>query len=318
MSKDFSIIFMGSPEFACPSLEALNENFNVKAVVTGLDKPAGRGQKLQELPVKKKAVELGIPVLQPKNLKDPEFQKELKSYNADLFVVLAFRMLPASVFEMPPKGTINLHASLLPQYRGAAPINWAIMNGEEKTGLTTFFIQQEIDTGGVILREEMSIAQNETAGSLHDRMMQKGASLLVQTVQLIEQDNYQVKEQSELGQGEELKEAPKLFKETCRIDWTKTAEQVHNHIRGLHPFPTATSILNLDDKEVQVKLHKSAISDESCHVEPGKVKVEGKKLWVACADKWLEIEEIQTPGKRKMEVKSWINGVKMPGKLVFS
>jgi methionyl-tRNA formyltransferase len=237
------IIFLGTPGFAVPSLEALIDNrFDVAAVITAPDKPAGRGLQLQESPVKQFAVSKGIPVLQPVKLKDPEFLEELKSYNANLQIVIAFRMLPVAVWDMPELGTFNLHASALPQYRGAAPINWAIINGEKETGLTTFFLKHEIDTGDILFQERIRIEEGETAGQLHDRMAEAGAKLVVQTAKAIEKDEVVPMPQPRIT--EHLKPAPKIFKEDCRIQWNKSSHDIHNLIRGLSPFPGAFTTLD--------------------------------------------------------------------------
>jgi methionyl-tRNA formyltransferase len=236
---------MGTPEFAVTSLEELLESgCDVVGVVTAPDKPAGRGQVITEPEVKKFAAARGIKVLQPEKLKDAEFLAQLKALNADLQVVVAFRMLPEVVWNMPPKGTINLHASLLPQYRGAAPINWAVINGETETGVTTFFLKHEIDTGDILFTEKVSVPENFTAGDLHDKLMHKGAGLLVKTVKAIESGRYKEQPQVHLAENAELKHAPKIFKEDCRVNWDKPMANVYNHIRGLSPYPTAFTTLN--------------------------------------------------------------------------
>src|ERR1700761_1179920 len=239
------IIFMGTPEFAVASLDALIQaGCEVVAVITAPDKPAGRGQKLNESAVKKYAVINNIKVLQPEKLRDPEFLQELQALKADLQVVVAFRMLPEVVWSMPPKGTINLHASLLPQYRGAAPINWVLINGEKESGVTTFFLKQEIDTGDILFTEKITLTGHETAGELHDRLMYKGDGLLVKTVKAVESGRFTENPQHQLAAGIELKHAPKIFKEDCKIDWHQPAEKIYNLIRGLSPYPTAYTHLN--------------------------------------------------------------------------
>lgn len=264
------IVFMGTPDFAVASLDAIVQaNFDVVAVVTAPDKPAGRGQKLNESAVKKYAVEKGIPVLQPEKLKNPEFIEELRSYQADLQVVVAFRMLPEIVWNMPAKGTINLHGSLLPQYRGAAPINHAIINGEKESGVTTFFLKQEIDTGDIILSDSVPIADDETAGDLHDKLMVVGANLLVKTLHAVEANN--ITEQPQ-PQNDDLKHAPKIFKEDCKIDWNNPAQTIHNLIRGLSPYPTAFTILN--DKNL--KVFKAEIEDKEPGIVAGGFLTDGK------------------------------------------
>src|ERR1700761_7727596 len=239
------IVFMGTPEFAVASLdELIQSGSDIVGVITAPDKPAGRGQKVSESAVKQYAVTHGLKILQPEKLKNEEFLKELRALNADLQVVVAFRMLPEVVWNMPPKGTINLHASLLPQYRGAAPINWVLINGEKESGVTTFFLKHEIDTGNLLFTEKITLTGHETAGELHDRLMSKGAGLLVKTVKAIESGRYSENPQTELMAGVELKHAPKIFKENCIIDWNNTTETIYNLIRGLSPIPTAYTQLN--------------------------------------------------------------------------
>src|ERR1700733_13253507 len=239
------IVFMGTPQFAVASLdELIKAGSDIVGVITAPDKPAGRGQKVSESAVKQYAVTHGLKVLQPEKLKNEEFLKELRALNADLQVVVAFRMLPEVVWNMPPKGTINLHASLLPQYRGAAPINWVLINGEKESGVTTFFLRHEIDTGNILFTEKVTLTGHETAGELHDRLMYKGAGLLVKTVKGVESGRYNEHPQSQLAEGVELRHAPKIFKEDCEIDWNQPAETVYNKIRGLSPIPTAYTTLN--------------------------------------------------------------------------
>ncbi len=305
------LIFMGTPDFAVPSLKLLSDNFEILAVITAPDKPAGRGKSLKCSAVKIAAEELSIPVLQPTNLKESTFQEELKALGADLFVVLAFRMLPESVWSMPPKGTINLHASLLPQYRGAAPINRAIMNGETKTGLTTFFIERNIDTGKIIDQKEMSISENETAGELHDRMMSEGANLLLKTVNAIESGNTQPKSQKS---SDSLKEAHKIFKEDCEIDWNQSAEAVHNHIRGLSPYPAAwTPAIGVDYGLRQFKILKSRIATFPIAGSPGCILLTDElRLFVKCDPGNIEILELQAPGKKRMKTTDFLRGFNPP------
>lgn len=305
------LVFMGTPEFAVPSIELLAEKHDILAVITAPDKPAGRGKSLKSSAVKVAAEELGIPVMQPTNLKSPSFQEELKALGADLFVVLAFRMLPEAVWSMPPKGTINLHASLLPQYRGAAPINRAIMNGETKTGLTTFFIEKDIDTGKIIDQKEMTISENETAGELHDRMMSEGASLLLKTVDAIASGETHPKSQST---NEPMKDAPKIFKEDCEIDWNKSAETVHNHIRGLSPYPAAWTPANGVDYELrQFKILKSRIATFPIAGSPGCILLTDElRLFVKCHPGNIEILELQAPGKKRMNTADFLRGFNPP------
>ncbi len=297
---------MGTPDFAVASLDALVQaNFDVVAVVTAPDKPAGRGQKLNESAVKKYAVEKGIPVLQPEKLKNPEFIEELKSYQADLQVVVAFRMLPVVVWSMPAKGTINLHGSLLPQYRGAAPINHAIINGEKESGVTTFFLKEEIDTGDIILSDSVAIADDETAGDLHDKLMVVGANLLVKTLKAIEAG--EVNEQPQ-PQSTELKHAPKIFKEDCKIDWNNTAQKIHNLIRGLSPYPTAFTILN--DKTL--KVFKAEIEDKEPGIVAGGFLTDGKTyLKFAAKDGFIKLLDIQYEGKKRMLIEDFLRGMRL-------
>jgi len=305
------LIFMGTPEFAVPSLRALASAHTVVGVITAPDKPAGRGKKVLTSAVKQVAEELDLYVLQPTNLKDPEFLNELKLLDADLFVVLAFRMLPEVVWSMPPKGTINLHASLLPDYRGAAPINRAIMNGETKTGLTTFFIEKEIDTGMIIDQVEMSIGLEENAGMLHDRMMEKGAELLLSTVHKIENDAVKPIPQKISS---DMNEAPKIFKEDCEIDWTCKTEEVHNHIRGLSPYPTAWTIAaGVDFAEQSFKIFESRIAEFKIAGQHGCILLTDElRLFVKCDGGALEIIELQVPGKKRMLTTDFLRGFRPP------
>ena len=300
------IVFMGTPDFAVASLNALVQaGFEVAAVVTAADKPAGRGQKLQESAVKQYAVSKGIKVLQPLKLKDPAFIDELKTIGADLQVVVAFRMLPEIVWDMPPKGTINLHASLLPQYRGAAPINHAIINGEKETGVTTFFLKHEIDTGNVIFAESVEIGPNETAGQLHDKLMVLGAELLVRTVSAIASDDYAEQAQQF---SEDLKHAPKIFKEHCLIDWNQPAQQVHNMIRGLSPYPTAFTKLN--DKTL--KVFQAEIDDKEPGIAAGGFLTDGKTfLKFAAKDGFIKLLDLQYEGKKRMNVEEFLRGMRV-------
>ena len=300
------IVFMGTPDFAVASLAALvNAGFEVAAVVTAADKPAGRGQKLSESAVKKYAVAQGIPVLQPVKLKDPEFITALKAINADLHVVVAFRMLPEIVFNMPPKGTINLHGSLLPQYRGAAPINHAIINGEKESGVTTFFLKQEIDTGDVIASRKVSIADDDTAGDLHDRLMEVGAELLVETVQTIATGDYQEVPQDPAV---EIKHAPKIFKDFCRIDWNQPVETVYNLVRGLSPYPTAFTSLN----EKNLKVFKAEVEHKEPGIAAGGFLTDGKTyLKFATKDGFLKLTDLQYEGKKRMTVEEFLRGIRL-------
>ncbi|WP_255698961.1 methionyl-tRNA formyltransferase [Dyadobacter sp. CY327] len=303
MSTPLRIIFMGTPEFAVPSLKSLVEsNSNVVAVITVPDKPAGRGQKQTASPVKLYAEAQGIPVLQPEKLKNPEFLEELRSYKADLQVVVAFRMLPEVVWSMPPKGTFNLHSSLLPQYRGAAPINWAVINGETETGVTTFFIEKDIDTGKVIFQDKEPIHREDDAGSLYERLMEKGARLVVKTVRAIEAGNYPQEPQEEPA---EIRTAPKIFRETCEIDWQKPASEIHNFIRGLSPYPAAWTTLN----GLSCKIFKSSIVEFEASDTPGQFRTDSKSyLYFKTSDGWLSIDVLQLEGKKRMEIGDFLRG----------
>ncbi len=315
--KKISIVFMGTPEFAVESLrQILLHGFEVKAVVTVADKPAGRGLKLRYSPVKEFALSKGIEVLQPTNLKDPEFIQALEATAANLFVVVAFRKLPEVVWSIPELGSFNLHASLLPQYRGAAPINHAVMNGESKTGVTTFFLNQGIDTGTVIMSEEVEIGENETAGELHDRLMTQGAGLVVRTIQSIKEGSVEPKEQS--VETESIKGAPRLFREHCLVEWGRSAAEVHNHIRGLSPYPGAYSILKMDDEEREMKILRSVVTDTPSESVAGKVRVsESGKMMVACNDFFIEIIQLQPAGKKPMEATGFLRGIRAQN-LTFS
>lgn len=301
---------MGTPDFAVESLRALVEGgYNVVAVVTMPDKPAGRGHQLQYSAVKQYALSAGLPILQPERLKDENFLAELKSYGADLQIVVAFRMLPEVVWNMPRLGTFNLHASLLPQYRGAAPINWAVMNGDTETGATTFMLQHEIDTGNIILQERIAIANDENVGSVHDRLMVMGAGLVTRTVDtIIEAENRGV-ELPTIPQDNalELRPAPKIFKDTCAINFAQTAEQIRNHVRGLSPYPAAwISEMPANHPLAEVlrgaKVYKAAITK---HAE------QKGHIIVPCADGYIDLLELQLPGKKRMDAAALLNGIRV-------
>ena len=307
--QSIRIIYMGTPDFAVESLRALVEDgYHVVAVVTMPDKPAGRGHQLQYSAVKQYALSVGLPVLQPERLKDEAFLEELRSYQADLQIVVAFRMLPEVVWNMPRLGTFNLHASLLPQYRGAAPINWAVMNGDTETGATTFMLQHEIDTGNIILQERISIADDENVGSVHDRLMTMGAGLVTRTVDaIIEADNQGIAVQT-IPQDEsiELRPAPKIFKDTCAIDFSCTAEQIRNHVRGLSPYPAAwISEMPASHPLAEVlkgaKVYKVALAHQA---------EQKGHIIVPCADGYVDILELQMPGKKRMDAAALLNGLK--------
>jgi methionyl-tRNA formyltransferase len=304
MDKYLRIVFMGTPEFAVASLKALVEaGYNIAGVVTAPDKPAGRGMKLNESAVKKYAAEHGLKILQPEKLKNPDFIEELRSLNADVQVVVAFRMLPEVVWNMPPLGTINVHGSLLPQYRGAAPINWAIINGEKETGVTTFKLQHEIDTGNILLQDKIPIGEDETAGALHDKMKEVGAQLLVRTIQQLVTGA--LKEIPQQNISAEIKHAPKIFTETCKIDWNKTAAAIHNLIRGLSPFPGAFTIL--DGKTL--KIYKSKKEPAKHNFENGTVYTDNKTfLKFACSNGFIHATDLQLEGKKRMSAEEFLRG----------
>ena len=307
--QSLRIIYMGTPDFAVESLRALVDGgYNVVAVVTMPDKPAGRGHQLQYSAVKQYALSVGLPLLQPERLKDESFLQELRSYSADLQIVVAFRMLPEVVWNMPRLGTFNLHASLLPQYRGAAPINWAVMNGDTETGATTFMLQHEIDTGNIILQERISIADDENVGSVHDRLMMMGANLVTRTVDTIIDAENQGVALPTIPQNNdiELRQAPKIFKDTCAIDFSRPAQQVYNHIRGLSPYPAAwinqmPATHPLAELLKGAKVYKAAVtqlSEQKGHII------------VPCADGYIDILELQLPGKKRMDAPALLNGLK--------
>ena len=308
--QSIRIIYMGTPDFAVESLRALVENgYNVVAVVTMPDKPAGRGHQLQFSAVKQYALSVGLPVLQPERLKDENFLAELKSYNADLQIVVAFRMLPEVVWNMPRLGTFNLHASLLPQYRGAAPINWAVMNGDHETGATTFMLQHEIDTGNIILQERIAIAPDENVGSVHDRLMIMGAGLVTRTVDAIieAEDKGMAIKTFPQDNSIELRPAPKIFKDTCAIDFSRSAEQIRNHVRGLSPYPAAwidhmPANHPLSDVLKGAKVYKVAVTQ---------VAEQKGHIIVPCADGYIDILELQLPGKKRMDAAALLNGIRV-------
>jgi methionyl-tRNA formyltransferase len=307
--QSLRIIYMGTPDFAVESLRALVQGgYNVVAVVTMPDKPAGRGHQLQYSAVKQYALSVGLPLLQPERLKDEAFLSELRSYNADLQIVVAFRMLPEVVWNMPRLGTFNLHASLLPQYRGAAPINWAVMNGDTETGATTFFLKHEIDTGNIILQERIPIACDENVGSVHDRLMTMGAALVTRTVDAIIEAENSSQPLATIPQDESivLRPAPKIFKDTCAIDFSKTAEQIRNHVRGLSPYPAAwISDMPAEHPLAHVlkgaKVYKVAVAQTS--------ELKGHII-LPCADGYIDILELQLPGKKRMDAAALLNGLK--------
>lgn len=310
--KELKIVFMGTPDFAVASLDALvKAGCNIVGVVTAPDKPAGRGMKLTESPVKKYAIEHAIPVLQPEKLKAPTFITALEQLDADLQVVVAFRMLPEVVWSMPPMGTINLHGSLLPQYRGAAPINWAVINGEKETGVTTFKLKHEIDTGDILLQERFAIGEEETAGEVHDKMKEIGAALLVETVKGLAEGTLIEQPQSEARDLYALKHAPKIFTDTCRIDWNKTAQEIHDLIRGLSPFPGAFTHLN----EKMLKIYRSMREIIAHDQQPGEVLSDGRTyIKFACSDGYIHATDIQLEGKKRMSAAEFLKGYRFPAK----
>ncbi|MCI5681809.1 MAG: methionyl-tRNA formyltransferase [Bacteroidales bacterium] len=318
--KDLRIVYMGTPEFAVESLRALVEGgYNVVAVVTMPDKPAGRGHQVQYSAVKQYALQAGLPLLQPEKLKDPTFLEQLQSYQADLQIVVAFRMLPEVVWAMPRLGTFNLHAALLPQYRGAAPLNWAVINGDKETGATTFMLKHEIDTGNIILQERMPIGENENVGSVHDRLMLLGKDLVIKTVDLIIDCDTQgipvpTTPQPEIS---DLRPAPKIFKETCEIHFAdKTAQEVHNFVRGLSPYPAAWCNLTIHDKRYEnVKVYEvQPLSDQEAAPYLSQTdntsSPSGKDILVPCREGYVRILSLQLPGKKRMDAKALLNGLR--------
>ncbi len=308
MKKKLKIIFMGTPDFAVESLKILvGNNYNIVGVITAPDKPAGRGQKIIQSSVKKYALSHNLKILQPTNLKGAECVKEIRNLNANLQIVVAFRMLPEVIWNMPELGTFNLHASLLPQYRGAAPINWAIINGEDETGISTFFLQHKIDTGDIIAQEKVSIGENETAGELHDKLMNIGAKLVLKTVQGIENNSISTIPQNEK---QELKEAFKIFKPFCKIDWNKSVNEIHNHIRGLSPYPTAWTEFKHKESNntISCKVFKSLKIDENHNFEVGAILVSESEFKIAVNGGFIQLLELQLAGKKRMMVDALLRG----------
>ncbi len=310
--KELRIVFMGTPGFAVETLKALVEaEYNIAGVITAPDKPAGRGQKIQESDVKKYAVEKGLKILQPEKLKAPEFIEELQELKADLQIVVAFRMLPEVVWQMPKLGTFNLHASLLPQYRGAAPINWAVINGETTTGVTTFLIDKEIDTGKILLQKEIDILETDSAGSLHDRMMVVGAELVKETVDLLAIGDFSAKPQEALFETtEELKPAPKIFKDDCRIDWAGEIKQIYNFIRGLSPFPGAwTNLVNQETgKKLNLKVFETEYEVKTHNETIGRLKTDKNSIFVTVKGGFLSLKVLQLEGKKRLKAEELLRG----------
>ncbi len=306
MTKDLRIVFMGTPDFAVTILKSLVENnYNIVGVITAPDKPAGRGRKLHKSAVKTYAESADLNILQPTNLKSDAFIKELNALNANLQIVVAFRMLPKVVWQMPEYGTFNLHASLLPNYRGAAPINWAIINGETKTGVSTFFIDEHIDTGEMILQKEVDISSNETAGELHDKLMHLGSNLVLETVELIKEGNVETIPQPK---NTEVKTAYKLNKDNSEIDWTDTLDNIYNKVRGLCPYPAAWCLMENDGEQLNVKVYKVEKQEEDHDDDIGQIISSKKSIKVAVKKGYIILEEIKLPGKRKMDIISLLNG----------
>ena len=312
--EDLKIVFFGTPDFAVESLKRLVDGgYNVAAVVTMPDKPAGRGRQLQESDVKRYAVEKGLHVLQPVSLKDEAFIEQLRTLEAQLFIVIAFRMLPEAVWQMPPLGTFNLHASLLPRYRGAAPINWAVMNGDTETGVTTFFLKHEIDTGDVIQQRSCPIGRHDNVEVIHDRLMVMGADMVLETVNAIIAGTVKpIPQDQMLTADQQPTPAPKIFKDTCRIDWSRPAEQLYNHIRGLSPYPAAWTMLEGEEgEETMLKVYATGEPEPFTAGEapaPGTIKADRKRLYVACSDGWLEILSLQQSGKKRMDTDAFLRG----------
>lgn len=304
--RDLKIIFMGTPDFAVATLKTLVEqNYNIVGVITAPDKPAGRGRKLNESAVKQYAKSQNLNILQPTNLKSETFLTELKSLNANLQIVVAFRMLPTAVWQMPEYGTFNLHASLLPNYRGAAPINWAIINGETKTGVSTFFIDEKIDTGDMIFQEEINIETNDNAGSLHDKLMKIGSQLVLKTVSEIEKGNVKTQKQKE---NVNIKTAYKLNRDNCKIDWTEPLDNIYNKIRGLSPYPAAWCELNNGEEKLDVKIYEAEKETTNHDFKTGSIISTKKELKVAVQNGYIIINQMKLPGKRLMDIKSLLNG----------
>lgn len=300
---------MGTPDFAVTTLESLvKAGYNVVGVITAPDKPAGRGRKVKESSVKTYAEAAGLKLLQPIKLKDPDFLKELEELGANLQIVVAFRMLPEVVWSMPKYGTFNLHASLLPKYRGAAPINWAIINGEKETGVTTFYINEKIDTGAILLQERLAIQDDDTAGTLHDKLMHLGSQLVLKTVDSIRKGVIEAVEQAKTTV---LKEAPKLNKENCRINWKDEPQKIYNHIRGLSPYPAAWTIFQNRGESLVLKIYQAKLEREEHGIETSSVVLGKKELKVAVKDGFISLVEIQLPGKRKMSVEAVLNGLQI-------
>jgi len=303
--NNLRIIFMGTPDFAVASLKTLiQEKYSIIGVITAPDKLAGRGRKLRQSAVKEFAMQQNLNILQPTNLKDNDFLEELKALQADLQIVVAFRMLPKEVWASPKLGTFNLHASLLPDYRGAAPINWAIINGESTTGVTTFFINEKIDTGSILMQREIKISQTASAGDLHDTLMMIGSELIIDTIKYIQTDGYKLRKQPQV----DTKPAPKLNKENCKIDWNDSINNIYNKIRGLSPYPCAWAVLQNNEQSVEVKIYKTKQIEENHSYQVGKILFDKKEIKIAVRNGFINILELKIAGKRKMDAKSLLNG----------
>lgn len=316
MKKQLRIVFMGTPDFAVPSLATLlDNNYQVVGVITAPDKPAGRGQQIQQSAVKKYALENELNILQPEKLKSPDFINELQNLNANLFIVVAFRMLPEIIWQMPAFGTFNLHASLLPQYRGAAPINWAVINGENETGVTTFFLQHEIDTGNIIFQEKIKIKADDNAGNVHDKLMHVGSSLVLKTVKAIEEDAVIQQTQSSIESGI-LRHAPKIYKETCLIDWNKSVTEIHNLIRGLSPFPTAFTYIDgkvlkiFEARQFNNEITETIDVESKNDLQISIITNNKTYLAIKCSDGFLELLTVQLEGKKRMSIEEFLRGYK--------
>lgn len=312
--EELRIVYMGTPDFAVESLRCLVEGgYNVVGVITMPDKPAGRGHKIQYSPVKQYALEQNLPLLQPEKLKDEEFVEALRAWKADLQIVVAFRMLPQIVWDMPPMGTFNLHASLLPQYRGAAPINWAVMNGDSETGITTFFLQHEIDTGKVIQQERVPIAETDNVGIVHDKLMELGGKLVIETVDAILENRVKPIAQEDMAQQTELRAAPKIFKETCKINWEESAQHIYNFIRGLSPYPAAwTELHNGEDVPLMMKIYETEKIENIHHEKLGTMKTDEKNyLHIAVKDGDISIKSLQLAGKKRLSITEFLRGFKL-------
>lgn len=321
MASKLRIVYMGNPDFAVMPLQYLLEhNYNIVSVVTGIDKPAGRGKKLNESAVKVYAKEHNLPILQPESLKSEDFLQKLRDLQIDLIVVVAFKMLPKVVWQIPTIGTINIHASLLPQYRGAAPINWAIINGETKTGVTSFLINEVIDTGNILLQQEVAITDDETVGTLHDKLQVAGSELLIQTLELLERGEQQgIAQETLFSNEDELKPAPKIFKETCKINWNENSQKINNIIRGFSPYPGAWTVISKDDTNLVFKIFSAKIVCEQHNYKPGEIIVhKNNSISIATRDGFIQPIEIQLEGKKRMNIQDFSRGFTFEGARILN